>query len=387
MARRILFVTLSITSVALLRAHPARLVLSVGLTAAMAAALAAANRPPTTQGSAAKSPPGFDQMRKIDVHSHIYEDLPIVNAMLRRINLRVINVSNPGTDGHLDFMHRFNAALVKQHPDIFSFASTFDLTTRNEPDYGARIAKALDATFAQGAVMVKIWKEVGLELKRPDGSFLLPDDPVLDPVYVHLASRRKPLLAHLAEPREAWLPLDPKGVHYGYYSRNPQWHMYGKPEFPSHARLMDARDHILAKHPSLVVIGAHIGSMEYDVDEAAKRLDKYPNFHVEVSARTRDLTRQPSSKVRAFFLKYQDRILYGVDRSWRPYRTPDVKPSDAERRKFAADLEAQYRRDWDYYAGGGSIAYGADTVEALGLPQDVLEKFYWKNAERIVGVK
>ena len=90
---------------------------------------------------------------------------------------------------------------------------------------------------------------------------------------------------------------------------------------------------------------------------------------MEVSARTRDLTRQPSSKVRAFFLKYQDRILYGVDRSWIPHRTPDVKPSDAERQKFAADLEAQYRRDWDYYAGAGPIAYGADTVEALGLPR------------------
>jgi predicted TIM-barrel fold metal-dependent hydrolase len=360
MARRILFSTLAIMSVALL---------------------------PAAQGSTATSPPGFEQLRKIDVHSHIYEDLPVVNAMLRRINLRVINVSVPATDGHLEFMHRFNAGLVKQHPDIFSFASTFHLATRNEPDYGVRTAKALDETFAQGAVMVKIWKEVGLELKRPDGSFLLPDDPVLDPVYVHLASRRKPLLAHLAEPREAWLPLDPKGVHYGYYSRNPKWHLYGRPEFPSHARLMDARDRILAKHPTLIVIGAHIGSMEYDLDEVATRLDKYPNFHVEVSARTRDLTRHPPSKVRAFFLKYQDRILYGVDRSWMPHRTPDVKPSDAERQKVAADLEAQYRRDWDYYAGAGSIAYGADTVEALGLPRDVLEKFYSRNAERIIGVK
>ena len=61
-----------------------------------------------------------------------------------------------------------------------------------------------------------------------------------------------------------------------------------------------------------------------------------------------------------------------------PHRTPDVKPTDAERQVFATELEAQYRRDWDYYAGAGSIAYGADTVEALGLPQDVLEKFYWR---------
>lgn len=361
MVRRILFATLSI-------------------------ALAAAAFP-ASQGAIAKATPGFEQLRKIDVHSHIFEDVPAVNAMLRRINLRVINISVPATDGHLELMHRVGPALAREHPDIFSWASTFDVLTRNEPDYGARTAKALDATFADGAVMVKIWKEVGLELKRPDGSFVLPDDQVFDPVYAHLATRRKPLLAHLAEPREAWLPLDPKGVHYGYYSRNPKWHLYGRPEFPSHERLMESRDRILAKHPGLTVIGAHIGSLEWDVDEAAKRLDKYPNFHVEVSARTRDLTRQPPAKVRAFFLKYQDRILYGVDRSWMPHRTPDGKPTDADRQKFAADLEAQYRRDWDYYAGSGTITYGTETVEALALPKDVLEKFYSKNAARIIGVK
>ncbi len=216
-----------------LRARGACIVLLVVPGAAIVATLAAGVYPLVAQPSTPPStsgPPGFERLRKIDVHSHIYEDMPVVTAMLQRINLRVVNISNPGTDGHLDFMHRFNAALVKRHPDIFSFASTFDLTTRDQPDYGGRVAKALDETFAQGAVMVKIWKEVGLELRRPDGAFLLPDDAILDPVYAHLAARRKPLLAHLAEPREAWLPLDPKGVHYGYYSRNPQWHLYGKPD-------------------------------------------------------------------------------------------------------------------------------------------------------------
>ena len=331
--------------------------------------------------------PGFEQIHKVDVHSHVYEDLPAVTAMLRRANVRIINISNPGTDGHLDFMHRFNADLVKKHPDVFSFASTFDLTTREQPQYGKRIADALDRTFEQGAVMVKIWKEVGLELKRPDGSFMMPDDPILDPVYAHLAARKKPLLAHLAEPLEAWLPLDPKGLHYSYYSKNPQWHLYRKSGFPSHQVLMDARDHILVKHPGLVVIGAHLGSMEHDVDEVARRLDTYPNFHVEVSARTRNLTRQPAEKVRAFFMKYQDRILYGTDRSWRPYRTPDVAVTDAQRERFATDLEAQYRLDYAYYAGTGQVEYGATRVEALGLPRDVLEKFYFRNAERLIGVK
>jgi predicted TIM-barrel fold metal-dependent hydrolase len=355
---------------------------------AIAAALAGGRAPvahPAAQSPSA--PPGFEQLRKVDIHSHIYEDVPAVNALLRRINLRIVNVSVPGTGDDIEFMHRFNAEIIKKHPDIFSFASTFDLRPRNQPGYGARVAKALDETFAQGAVMVKIWKEVGLELKRPDGAFLLPDDPIFDPVYAHLASRKKPLLAHLAEPLEAWQPLNPKGVHYGYYSRNPQWHLFGKPEYPSHARIIEARDHILASHPALVMIGAHIGSLEYDVDEVAKRLDKYPNFHVEVSARTRDLTRQRSSKVREFFVKYQDRILYGIDRTWRPYRTPDVKPTESDHARLAVDLEAQYRRDWAYYAGSGSIEYAGDKVEALALPQAVLEKFYWRNAERIIGVR
>ena len=358
---------------------------------ACVALLAVAMSRPAAQSAPPPSPPpvvtGFEALHKIDVHAHIYEDLPAVVAMLQRANVRVINISNPGTDGHLAFMHDFNAQLVKAHPDVFSFASTFDLTTRDQPRYGPRVAAALDETFTQGAVMVKIWKEVGLELLKPDGTYLLPDDSSLDPIYRHLAERKIPLLAHLAEPREAWEPLDSGGVHSGYYKNNPQWHLYRKAGFPTHQQLMDARDHILFKHPTLTVIGAHIGSMEHDVAEAAKRLDRYPNFNVEVSARTRDLTGQPNEKVRAIFLKYQDRILYGTDRSWRPYRTPNEPPTDAQRQAFAAGPENQYRLDYAYYAGSQPFTYNGQTVQPLALPREVLEKFYFRNAQRLIGVR
>ncbi len=359
--------------------------------AAVLLSLLACSQPPAEDAQAsppaADSAPTFEAMRKIDVHSHVFEDLPALHTMLRRTNVRLIDICNPGTDGHLALMHRVAGELSASHPDVYSWASTFDLTTRDEPGWAARVTAALDETFAQGAVMTKVWKEVGLELKKPDGTYLLPDDPLLDPVYAHLASRGKPLLAHLAEPREAWLPLDPSGLHYGYYSRNPEWHLHGKPEFHSHEALMASRDRLVERHPTLTVIGAHLGSMEHDVDEVARRLDRYPNFHVEVSARTRNLTRQPTEKVRAFFLKYQDRILYGVDRAWRPHRTPEVTPTDAQRAAFVDGLEAQYRRDWDYYAGEGQVEYGDRQVEALALPRDVLEKFYHRNAERLIGVR
>lgn len=351
--------------------HPALLLL-LGLTAAGCLL-------PTR---AAETPPGFTEIRKIDVHSHIFEDVPAIHALFRRINVRTINVCVPGGDGHLATMDRIAFQLYRHEPELYPVTTTFDLRPREEPGYAARTIAWLDAAFARGAVAVKIWKEVGLELKDPSGKFILPDDPRFDPIYAHLAKVGKPLHAHLAEPIDAWLPLDPNSAHYGYYSTNPQWHLHGKPEFPTHAAIIAARDNIMKKHPTLVVVGAHLGSLEHDLDGIAERLARYPNFHIEVAARTRNLTRHPSAKVRALFAAYPDRILYGVDASWIPHRR-DRPPTDAQREAHAAMLESRYRADFDYYAGQGEITYNGRKVEALNLPRPLLEKFYHANAERL----
>jgi predicted TIM-barrel fold metal-dependent hydrolase len=327
--------------------------------------------------------PRFEDIVKIDVHSHNFEDMPQLHDMLRRTNTQAVNVAVPGTSPHLETMHRIAADLAKNYPGLHHFTATFDLTRRHEPGWADEVIAALDEAFAQGAVAVKIWKEVGIDLRRPDGTFLLPDDDIFDPIYAHLARRGKPLQAHLAEPREAWLPLDPDSVHHGYYSRNPQWHLYGKPEYPSHEDIIAARDRIMEKHPTLVVLGAHLGSLEHDVDEVARRLDRYPNFYVEVAARTQDLVAQPSDKVRQFFLAYPERILYGVDRTWMPF-AGDTPPTDEERAAFVEALEAHYRLDYAYYAGSGTVEYRGRPAEALALPRGVLERFYHANAQRLL---
>jgi predicted TIM-barrel fold metal-dependent hydrolase len=344
----------------------------------VAAALPAWRTVLRAQASAAK----FDELLKIDIHSHVFEDIPALNAMLRRNNVRTMNVCNNGTDGHLETMHRIAVELFKKHPDLFPFASTFDVTGVNDPGYARKVIEWLNGTFDNGAVAVKIWKEVGLQVKKKDGTFMLPDDAIFDPIYAHLAARRKPLLAHLAEPIDAWRPLDPGSPHYRYYSSNPQWHLYGKPEYPSHAAIIAARDRILVKHPTLTLIGAHLGSLEHDLDGIAQRLDRYPNFHIECAARTRNLTRHPSEKVRALFLNYSDRIMYGVDASWKPYLSRE--PTEAQRQDHVRRLEERYRADYEYYAGTGEMQYDGRPVQSLGLPRDVLEKFYNRNARRVL---
>ena len=133
-------------------------------------------------------PPGFTGLLKIDVHSHVFEDIPELNAMLRELNIRTVNVCNNGTDEYLDLMHRIAFDLAEKHPDLFPFESTFDLRRRDEPGYTADVIAWLDMTFRRGAVGVKIWKEIGIDIKDRNGAFILPDDPRFDPIYAFIAA-------------------------------------------------------------------------------------------------------------------------------------------------------------------------------------------------------
>jgi predicted TIM-barrel fold metal-dependent hydrolase len=214
-----------------------------------------------------------------------------------------------------------------------------------------------------------------MELRRGDGTYLLPDDPVLEPIFAGLAARGTTVYAHIAEPIAAWSPLDPDSPDYGYYKSKPPWYVYGKPGVPSKERILAARDHVLETHPSLRVVGCHLGSMEEDVDDIARRLDRYPNFAVDTAARIRHLMRQPREKVRAFLLRYSDRVLYGTDLGISPGQ-------DAV--KVAERLEREYARDWSYFATDETLEVDGRTVRGLALPPEALRRLFRDNALRWV---
>ena len=117
----------------------------------------------------AAAPPRIDEVVKIDVHSHILEPVPEFVGMMRRINLRIINICTRGTIPQ--WLPRAEALVENAHrdfPDLFAFASTFDVTRRNEEDYHDQVRNWLDRSFEAGAVMTKIRKEIGMEVKKPD---------------------------------------------------------------------------------------------------------------------------------------------------------------------------------------------------------------------------
>lgn len=333
--------------------------------------------------AAPAEPMAIESIPKIDAHTHMYAPMPALTAMLARLDFKVINICDGGNDPELFVKKRgWVQAQHEAHPERFEFSPSFDLTRRDDPDYSQQVTAYFGEAFAAGAVMIKIYKEVGLEIKDPSGAYILPDDGRFDPIYDYLAKHRRPLLAHLAEPRAAWLPLDPESVHYGYYSRHPEWHFYQRTDVPSWEAIIDARSRLLEKHPDLTLIGAHLGSMAYDVELLGRYLDTYPNFHVDVAARDADLSRQPAEKVRAFFVNYQDRVLYGSDLE---IDLPeDGRYSEAETARIVAGAEKHYRMTWQYYTGEGTVTMKGKEVECLNLPRAVVEKFYYGNAKRLI---
>ncbi|HMN27711.1 MAG TPA: amidohydrolase family protein [Caldilineaceae bacterium] len=315
----------------------------------------------------------------IDAHIHYGDDAPALLALLAEYDLKLVNIcvaedAHGAWRGQADNYHQ----LAQSYPERFAWVTSFDLPRFGDPHYLDQTVADLQADFAKGAIGCKVWKNIGMEGRCPDRAFLLPDDPLLDPIYETVAASGKTLLTHIAEPLACWQPLNEQNPHYGYYSRNPQWHMYGRNDFPAHEALMAARDRVLAKHPQLRMVGAHLASLEYDVGVLAARLDRYPNLAVDISARLVDLANQDSAKVRDFFIRYQERILFGTDVVMRT--RPSALPP-AEHDAAIAALRATYELHIAYLAGDQPLAVRGFATTGLNLPAAVLERIYRQNVQ------
>ena len=241
--------------------------------------------------------------------------------------------------------------------------------------------------MANGAVGVKVWKNIGFFLKDEKGKLVMIDNPRFDPVLDYLSKNHIPLIGHLGEHKNSWLPLDKMTVkgNRDYAAAHPDEHMYLHPERPSYETYINARDHMLEKHPDLVFIGAHLASLEWSVDELAKRLDKFPNMAVDMAERISHLQYQAITnwqKVHDFFIKYQDRILYGTDLR--------INAMDIVNNKITAPADLKnhihnvWLRHWKFFTAGDKMRVPKVDGEFKGLklPKEVIDKIYRKNAEK-----
>ncbi len=312
----------------------------------------------------------------IDAHAHLFREDPAVIVFLKQMHMRILDIYVvESQQAQLEPMRKQGRAMLGFGEGHVAWCTTINPYPFDTRGYAAQTIQELNEDFAHGAIAVKIWKNIGMEIQKADGQYLMPDDPVFKPIYQDIAAHNKTLVAHIAEPDGCWEPPAGNREYTGYYKQHPEWYMYNRTDHPAKATILAARDRMLAENPNLRVVGAHLGSMESDLGELARHLDRYPNFAVDTAARMEYLMLAPRDEVRAFLIKYQDRILYGTDVEFRAAGNDNALRS----------WEWHWQRDWKYLATDEQVEVfrgSGQMVRGLALPASVLRKIYHENAER-----
>ncbi|MFN7946846.1 MAG: amidohydrolase family protein [Blastocatellia bacterium] len=303
----------------------------------------------------------------IDIHSHHQNLSPeYVDKLVKEmdsINLRVLVNLSGGTGERLKQMI---AAMKGRYPDRFVVFANLSFDDLNEPGYGERAAARLEQDVKNGAQGLKIFKNLGMDLKYKNGERVKVDDPVFDPVWARCAELKIPVLIHIAEPAVFFEPIDRYNERWLELRQFPQ--RARPPEkYPSFETLMTERNNVFAKHPKTNFIVAHLAWHGNDLERLGRLFDKYPNVYADNAAVLAELGRQPYS-AHDFLIRYQDRVLFGKD--------------IYEVNEYKWYFRAMETRDeyFPYYRKRHAFW----NIYGFELPDEVLKKIYYKNALKLV---
>ena len=261
------------------------------------------------------------------------------------------------------------AALDEAHPGRFLTFALINWKGIDDDGWSEREAKRLEESFKAGAKGLKIHKRLGLTVRYKDGRLVPVDDPKLDPIWEMCAKYKRPVMIHSSDPAAFFTPLDKNNERWHELNEHPGWLFYGD-KFPSRDEVLAQRNRMIAKHPNTTYLCAHMGNNPEDLETVGRWLDLYPNMYVDIDARISELGRQPYT-ARKFFLKYKDRILFGTD------TTPKREAFRINYRFLETDDEYFDCRE-SHHLQGFWMIYG------VFLPDDVLEKIYRTNAEKVL---
>lgn len=321
----------------------------------------------------------FKSITKVDTHIHLNSDNPVIANLAKEDNFVLLTI-NVDSGTPIDEQEQFALMQIAHAPAHVKYLTTFSMKNWGTTAWTDTTLTRIKASFDKGALGIKVWKNIGIVDRDSAGNFIMIDDPGFDPVVQLIIDQDKTILGHIGEPKNCWLPLEQMTVNNDrkYFKEHPEYHMYLHPEYPSYNEVIASRDRFLEKHPDLRFVGAHLGSLEWDLDELAKRLDKFPNMAVDVGARIphlQHLTQVDRNKVRAFFDQYQDRIVYATDMGIRP-------TSDPDRAKMTQ--HEVWMEDWRYFVTDEILTspHVNGSFKGLKLKKEIINKLYRDNAIR-----
>jgi predicted TIM-barrel fold metal-dependent hydrolase len=355
--------------------------------------------PPPAEGSAraaetAPAPAARPARRlpKIDVHTHIMPD-----GIVRAIQLMdewgidgAVNLSGMYPGPPRSALETQLGAAAQSHGRIAVFANADFRLVRATRNYGQAMADQLAESRRLGAIGLKIPKGLGLGYPTPDGKHLLPiDDKGLDPLFEKAGALDMPVAIHIGDPKAFWRPATPDNERWDELRAHPEWSFF-REAVPPWQQLYDAFERRVARHPKTKFIAVHFGNDPEDPDNVARMLDRYPNFYIDTAARIPEMGRHDPEKMRRFFEKYQDRILFGTDTGVGASQEEMMYGSNGELPPTRADEVRFFTSTWRYFETtdhqfeSPTPIQGRWKIDGIGLPEAILRKVYFDNAVRLL---
>ncbi|NND11023.1 MAG: amidohydrolase family protein [Flavobacteriaceae bacterium] len=303
----------------------------------------------------------------IDVHGHqrrmSNQDLAPVIAAMDTLNMAIL-VNLSGRTG--EELQKSVKNIADHYPNRFVVFANINFEGAGAEGWIEETVQQLEQDVKNGARGLKVYKSLGLRNKDFEGKRLAIDDPRLNPIWAKCGELGIPVLIHAADPESFWDDFDGDNERWLELKTHPRRKRDATNPVPWE-QIIQEQHNMFKNHPKTTYINAHMGWFANDLGKLGELLDDMPNMNVGIGAIIAELGRQPRF-AKKFFIKYQDRILFGKD-SWKPNEFPTYF-----RVLESADEYFPYHKKYHAFWA----MYGLD------LHDDVLKKVYYKNALRIV---
>lgn len=351
---------------------------------------------PPSPASAGPRQPQFAAIPKVDVHVHFGLDQH--RRMLEIMDAQGIAVALNASGGTPGGGLERSASIAEQTGGRLRPYCNIAFSRATGPGWEDYARDALTECARLGAVGLKIFKSLGLGITDADGSLLAVDDPRLDPAFEQAGELGLPVLIHAGDPQAFFQAPNPDNERHAELTAHPSWSFHGERpgatghsggggRWPTWQEVFAQYERRVARHPGTTFVGAHFGNAPEEPARISRMLDQYPNLVIETGARIPEIGRHPAAEMRRLFVRHADRILFGTD----------IQVTDSALVLGSAGAEPDppsrippfFRAHFRYFeTERQNMAHptpiqGDWTIDGIGLPEEVLEKLYWRNAVRV----
>ena len=314
----------------------------------------------------------------VDVHSHQWK-MPVMDfanliAEMDSLNMGyMINLSGSGFAAFAGNQKLMDITLTESLENVkkqgfsnrFGVFVNVDFNKIDDEDFAKNNVEIIKDAVKQGVIGLKVYKNLGLNLKDDSGERVKVDDKRLNPIWEICGELNIPVLIHSGEPSPFFDHIDKHNERFLHARQKPQ-SFRNSDEYPSFDEVMQEQYNMFKNNPNTTFINAHLGWYGNDLDKMSAQLDDLPNVYTEIGAVIAELGRQPI-RARRFFVEHQDRVLFGKD---------TYKKSEFDVYFRILETSDEY---FDYYRK----RHAHWKMYGLNLPDSILKKLYYKNARKL----